>query len=371
MKTLLSLLTLAVSCLFTRTCSDRHYTTAKSFLVNNQSSLALKHTSAGPMTGDHFQDSDTGAFLWMIRAQDGSIGSGELKYGDVITLRRAGSGGTVSLSGGWGTGEAVMSDPFHDQSEYWWFVLRDKDGKGAGGPVDIGDPIVLKRAFLPRSTDAFLTQTYNGLKTPQFSSEADNVEWRFESGIINFKKYEIGEFAQGGIIFWLDESGEHGLVAALNDATTSEGLVLISRFAWNAHHDQGFKPDAKAMRRGIYGGSVNTQLIIENYVTQVDEDDRPSRDWDFAAAVCARYNGGNYGDWYLPSIGELELMFTNLHLAGLGDFATESYWSSTQIDSGSIFAWSKNFAGIERVRQGKSSVRESFLRFRVRAVRSF
>ena len=31
------------------------------------------------------------------------------------------------------------------------------------------------------------------------------------------KTYKIGDFAQGGIIFWLDESGQHGLVCAKED----------------------------------------------------------------------------------------------------------------------------------------------------------
>ena len=31
------------------------------------------------------------------------------------------------------------------------------------------------------------------------------------------KKYQLGDFAQGGIIFWLDETGKHGLVCSKKD----------------------------------------------------------------------------------------------------------------------------------------------------------
>jgi hypothetical protein len=30
--------------------------------------------------------------------------------------------------------------------------------------------------------------------------------------------YKIGEFAQGGVVIWLTEDGQHGLVAAIQDA---------------------------------------------------------------------------------------------------------------------------------------------------------
>ena len=32
--------------------------------------------------------------------------------------------------------------------------------------------------------------------------------------------YEVGDFALGGIIFWVDETGQHGLVCAKEDQST-------------------------------------------------------------------------------------------------------------------------------------------------------
>jgi hypothetical protein len=43
------------------------------------------------------------------------------------------------------------------------------------------------------------------------------------------------------------------------------------------------------------------------------------------------YNG--FSDWYLPSIGDLQLVYTNLKLAGLGDFNTSFLTTSTQTSS--------------------------------------
>lgn len=43
-----------------------------------------------------------------------------------------------------------------------------------------------------------------------------------------------------------------------------------------------------------------------------------------------------YIDWFLPSEGELELIYKNLYLNNLGNFTDSNYWSSTEIDAGNV-----------------------------------
>ncbi len=57
-------------------------------------------------------------------------------------------------------------------------------------------------------------------------------------------------------------------------------------------------------------------------------------------------------------------MYLNLHQQGLGGFANNYYWSSTEADSD--FAWSQNFANGA---QDYFSKRNDY--FNVRAVRGF
>ena len=60
-----------------------------------------------------------------------------------------------------------------------------------------------------------------------------------------------------------------------------------------------------------------------------------------AAQLCDTLVYGGYSDWFLPSKDELDLMYTNLHLQGVGGFAVNLYWSSSEGDA--YNAWSQDF----------------------------
>jgi hypothetical protein len=139
----------------------------------------------------------------------------------------------------------------------------------------------------------------------------------------------IGQSYQGGKIFWLDATGQHGLIAATADQSTGiqwhNGIIRYT----------GTSGD------GLYAGSMNTTMIV---VTQMAD----NQTGNFAAKVCADYSvtvsGVTYGDWYLPSNYELNLLY--LQKDAVGGFASAHYWSSTEFSH--IVAWMRHFAtGIE------------------------
>ena len=134
------------------------------------------------------------------------------------------------------------------------------------------------------------------------------------SGTITATTYSVGDFAQGGIVFWVDETGQHGLVAAKEDQSTG--------VRWY----NGSYTTVNAVRDGIGAGMYNTERIIANQGVG-----------SYAAQLCANYQGGGYGDWYLPSKEELDLMYQNkatidatAGVNGGSGFASASYWSSTE-----------------------------------------
>ena len=164
---------------------------------------------------------------------------------------------------------------------------------------------------------------------------------------VSAKTYSVGDFAHGGIVFWVDETGQHGLVCAKEDQST--GIQWYN----------GNYPTVNAVRDGIGAGMYNTERIIANQGVG-----------SHAAQLCANYQGGGYGDWYLPSKAEVNLMYQNKTVIdatatvnGGSGFAITDYWSSTEDNISS--AWVQYFDSGYQVTSNKGNTG------RVRAVRAF
>ena len=114
----------------------------------------------------------------------------------------------------------------------------------------------------------------------------------------------IGSNFAGGIVFYIDSTGQHGLVCAPSDQ---------GNFQWGCY-GTGISGTSTAFGTGM----ANT-LAIVNGCSQ-----RP-----IAASVCNDLVLNGYNDWYLPSRDELSLMYQNLWTQSLGNFY-DVYWSSSQ-----------------------------------------
>jgi hypothetical protein len=176
--------------------------------------------------------------------------------------------------------------------------------------------------------------------------------------------YAIGDSAHGGIVFWVDETGQHGLVCAKSDQS--------SGIRWYA----GTYGNTRAKGDGLYAGKANTSIIISSQVAIGDDGSA------YAAQLCNDLQitevGTTFGDWYLPSKFELNEMWKNLHRFGctntfpasspcataIGGFSSGYYWSSTENDLNN--AWLQIFSiGYQ------DSVNKYSYGFSVRAVRAF
>lgn len=120
-----------------------------------------------------------------------------------------------------------------------------------------------------------------------------------ESPAVNF---EIGDAYQGGIIFYIDATGEHGLIAYTSD---------LDQAPWGCLDTDPTPPNPEpptspiAQNNEIGFGEQNTMAII-NYCEE------PS----IAARTAANLTAEGYDDWYLPSIDELQLIYENRDVIG-------------------------------------------------------
>jgi len=151
--------------------------------------------------------------------------------------------------------------------------------------------------------------------------------------------FTIGQSYQGGIVFYIDGTGLHGLIAALSDQSAGA--------SWGC---SGTTINGTGTSVGI--GSANTTAIVSGCSTS-----------GIAARLCDNLVSNGYSDWYLPSLNELSLMYTNLKVQGLGSFTSAYYWSSSQYSSTNGYV--QSFTANSNAIASKSSS------YRVRAIRSF
>ena len=141
------------------------------------------------------------------------------------------------------------------------------------------------------------------------------------------ESYMIGDFVHGGIVFWVDETGQHGLVCAVSDQIN---LVTWFNGTYNLSVSTGI---------AIGTGDSNTNNIISI---------QGEPEINYAAFLARAYNGGGYNDWFLPSKDELNQMYTNkatinttASANGGSNFSINYFWSSTEGEGST--AWDQGF----------------------------
>lgn len=207
--------------------------------------------------------------------------------------------------------------------------------------------------FIKLETDPLGGTTYTISGTSQLLSVPYALHAKKADNVSNYK---IGDFAHGGIVFWVDETGQHGLVCSNTNLSVS--------IKWYA----GTNGNTQAKGDGLFAGKSNNTIIISAHISIGDDGN------DYAARLCNEFevteNNVNYGDWYLPSAYELKLIsqnttiINNTALANGGDsFINDFYWSSRE-DTNSN-AWIVNLANGQESSVSKGSLNP------VRAIRSF
>ena len=160
--------------------------------------------------------------------------------------------------------------------------------------------------------------------------------------------HKIGEKYGGGIVFYVYDGGLHGLIAASADQSHTGIQWSNGTYKWT-----GTTGD------GVNAGAMNTAMIVATQINNTTGN-------KFAAKLCADYSvkgadGVTYGDWYLPSKAELNLLLKQKYV--VGGFDDGGFWSSTEVNSTTAFGL--DFVDGLPLNSGKSYL------LRVRAVRAF
>jgi hypothetical protein len=149
--------------------------------------------------------------------------------------------------------------------------------------------------------------------------------------------YLIGQSYGGGIIFYIDGTGQHGLISATSDQSTGA--------------EWGCGWTAISTSTSIGSGQTNTTNIVNGCSTA-----------GIAARICDDLVLNGYNDWFLPSRDELTQMC--VQKAVVGGFTTNPYWSSSGAPNAS-YAYNLYFQNCSQWIYAKSNL------YFVRAVRAF
>ena len=231
------------------------------------------------------------------------------------------------------------------------FVLTDTDNDNISDKFDLCD-----------DTPEGLIVDQNGCAAVQRDTDEDGVNDAIdicantpanENVDENGCHAVLGNYALGGVIFYIDETLNHGLVVALNDNESGE---------WGCSDEEILNANDSTLGSGYR----NTLAILAS-------DCEPAG----ISAIIAAYSASTFisedtliNNWYLPSIDELKLLYQerewiddSLTVYNGKRFENTTYWSSTQ--SGTDKAKSLSFGNGSTKSSYKVSVNE------VRSIRAF
>jgi len=209
------------------------------------------------------------------------------------------------------SGPVVYQETFSPFSnDYGLINLEIGSGKvisGAFEAIDWGNgPYFMETAMDINGGTNYSVMGASRLKSVPYALHAGKAEMLIE------KSYSLGERALGGVVFYINESGTHGLVAASDD-----------------------------------------QMKIVNWYHANDNLNNPSLHDEAGKA---------FFDWRIPTKFELNLMYERKGI--IGNFTRSNYWSSNEYENGDS-AWAQNFGDGFQLSQEKSTENS------VRLIRTF
>jgi hypothetical protein len=172
---------------------------------------------------------------------------------------------------------------------------------------------------------------------------------------------QIGEIKDGGIVAHIFKPGEEGYVEGEVHGIITAPVDVVFESQWGC---QGSAVGGTSSAVGR--GRSNTQLVMDfhnnlpNFFTNPSQC-HPNNDGSVAARVALEFSTGEFNDWFMPSLHEMNHLYNNR--AAIGGFTNSEYWSSCESNAWNACVMS--FVTGEMLSKPKSEFR------RVRVIRFF
>lgn len=171
----------------------------------------------------------------------------------------------------------------------------------------------------------------------------------------------VGETFKGGVVGHIFRPGEKGYISGETHGIIIAPVDLVFQSQWGC---QGTAVTGTSTKVGF--GKINTEKILAFHESLSDfyrnpTQCHPKNDGTVAAKLAMGFATGEFDDWFLPSLNEMDFLYQNRDK--IGGFSTVEYWSSCETNATNACVMS--FITGEQLSKPKSEVR------RVRVIRFF
>ena len=171
----------------------------------------------------------------------------------------------------------------------------------------------------------------------------NGTDWVDLKGGSLYSNLEVGDYYQGGIVFYLDGSGG-GWISAQTDLDDG-GNNDFTFGCTGTEVGASSQSDGDANTAAILGGCAETTN---------------------GAYLTDGFSNDGYSDWFIPAPAQLDSMY--VYRTEIGGFTTDVYWSSSEASgiaapNGAMVKWFNNGTNFPNVSKD--------LTYRVRPMRSF
>ena len=207
-------------------------------------------------------------------------------------------------------------------------------------------------------------------KKPVYTINAEQLNITVEDGLeitgtypnitIGLKKHYVGEEYLDGIVFYVDETGQHGLVAGQYYESST-----WTTFSWEAkqvakekggitygYEDKKIKPKNFKTIRNTYSSEVGAGWLF-TFNMIINDDQFNVIDMGEPSGSISYLSGHKFPTWYVPSINELALLYKEKKaISSLLDLNDEGHilWSSSEGD----YVWKGHGDGPDGQNYGKT-----------------